>query len=157
MTSKLFTVLVVLAFHAFCQLSVISGRVPVFPPKIDEIIFSLKIPHTHMYGNSQCDTVPKDFYDEFRQSIDSTIQYVDAVRLKRKEITGNAHGPKFNASLIFSVEKKQALKVSFSGNDFKSALLDAAADKYPYVVVFKPAVAKKLRIEYDKLRSKKSY
>lgn len=147
--------LIFLTSYAFCQLSVVSGRGPVFPDTVDETVLSIKAPQAQKQRIPRCDTLSKDFYGEFKQSIDSTFPYVDAVRLKRKEITGNTHGPKFTVYLKFSADKKQICQVRFSGNNFASGMLDIAADKYPYVVVFKPALAKKLRTEYEIVRSKK--
>lgn len=155
MIKKFFVALILFTFCAFCQLTVISGKGPVFPQKVDEITFSIKPSQMHKQGNSPCDTLTNDFYDEFKKNVDSTFQYVDAVRLKRTEITGNTHGVKFIAYLIFFADTKQLLKASFSATNFNSALLDIATDKYPYVVVFKPALVKKLRNAYGKLRAKK--
>jgi len=154
MSGRGLAILLLCAASTFCQLSVISGKAPVFPPKVDAIVFSVGSAKTRTKSKLPHDTLPVNFYEDFTANIDSTIRYVDAVRLKRKELSGNAHGAKFIAYLKFFSDTVQIVKASFAENSFKSALLDLTKDKYPFVAVFKPALAKKLQIEYGKLRKK---
>jgi hypothetical protein len=155
MNGRGLAILLLCATSTFCQLSVISGKPPIFPQKVDVIVFSVGSAKARTKAKLPHDTLPVNFYEDFTAGIDSTIRYVDAVRLKRKELGGNAHGAKFIAYLKFFSDTVQIVKVSFAENSFRSALLDLTTDKYPFVVVFKPALAKKLQIEYGKLRRKK--
>jgi hypothetical protein len=156
MNGRGLAILLLCAASTFCQLAVVSGKDPVFPKKIDAIVFSIGSDKAHIKNKLPRENMPPDFYENFKAGIDSTIHYVDAVRLKRKELGGNAHGAKFLAYLKFFSDTVQIVKVSFAENSFRSALLDLTTAKYPFVAVFKPALAKKLQIEYRKLRRKKT-
>jgi hypothetical protein len=135
---------------------VISGKAPVFPHKVDAIVFSIGSAKARTKSKLPHDTLPVNFYEDFTANIDSTFRYVDAVRLKRRELSGNARGAKFIAYLNFFLNSKRTIKVSFVENKFGSALMDLSSEKYPFVAVFKPALVKKLQIEYGKLRRKKT-
>ena len=152
MNGYVWAILLLCAASTFCQLSVISGKAPVFPSKVDAIVFSVGNAKARTKAKLPHDTLPAIFYEDFTANIDSTIRYVDAVRLKRKELGGSAHGAKFIAYLNFFLNSKRAIKVSFAENGFESALVDLSSEKYPFIAVFKPALAKKLQIEYGKLR-----
>ena len=156
MNGHAWAILLLYAASTFCQLSVISGKAPAYPPKVDAIVFSAGSAKARTKAKLPHDTLPVNFYEDFTANIDSTISYVDAVRLKRKELGGSAHGVKFIAYLNFFLNAKRTVKVSFMENKFGSALIDLSSEKYPFIAVFKPALAKKLQIEYGKLRRNKT-
>jgi hypothetical protein len=136
--------LITFSFSAFGQLSVIGGGGPLFPWKVDSVDLVVKFKKAKNRVDSLVMPLDTGIFQELKNSIDSTIQYVDAVLKKRQEIGGNATGPKFDALLHFLLNKKRAVQVSFSHRSMHSALLDVKAEKYPFVVTFKPQFAHKL-------------
>ena len=136
--------LVAFSFSAFGQLSVIGGGGPLFPWKVDSVDLVVKFKKAKNRVDSLVMPLDTGIFQELKNSIDSTIHYVDAVLKKRLEIGGNATGPKFDALLHFLRDKKRAVQVSFSHKSMHSALLDVKAEKYPFVVTFKPEFTHKL-------------
>jgi len=141
--------LVALFLSAFCsctfgQLSVISGSGPSFPRSVDSIIF-IATGHHRNHGRDSIDkSLPPAFFDTLRQNIDSVVHYVDAEKQRRMEITGCGKEPRFDNFIVFFNQKKQVMKISFSCNRFSGGMLDVKADKYPFVVTFKPAFSRSL-------------
>ncbi len=131
-------------FSAFGQLSVISGGGPLFPWKVDSAYLVVKFEKTKKCTDSLVAPLDTAFYQEFKRGIDSTVQYVDALRKKRPEISGAAKGPKFDAVLHFKKDSKRVVQVSFCNKRMSSALLDVKSEKYPFVVTFKPEFAGRL-------------
>jgi hypothetical protein len=153
-SSRFFFLILISALCSFGQLSVIRGTGPSFPKKIDSINFIVKFNKTKALTDSSSAALDTGFYGEFKQNIDSTIPYVDAVRLKRKEIEGAGRGIKFDAILVFSCAHSPVMKAFFSRNRLNGALLDVKADKVPFVVVFNQKFIAKLDSISSALRSK---
>ena len=133
-----------LCFSAFGQLAVVSGGGPHFPLTADSVLYVAKFVKSKKRVDSTVAALDTGFYGEFKRSIDTTVQYVDAVRAKREEIGGGASAPKFHAVIHFLRGKKRIVQLSFSRGRMGSALLDVKSEKYPYVVTFKPEFAHKL-------------
>jgi hypothetical protein len=136
--------LVALVFPAFGQISVISGGAPLFPWKSDSVLYVAKFETAKKLVDSVVTALDTGLYEEFKRSVDTTIQYVDAVRVKREEIGGSRSGPKFFGLLHFLRDKKRIVQVSFCRKGMRSALLDVKSEKYPFVVTLKPDFAAKL-------------
>jgi hypothetical protein len=133
-----------MAHGAFGQLSVVSGTGPDYPLKADSIVLMKAAGRPPHVRDSMVTALPPDFLDELKNNVDSVFNYVDAVRLRREEITGCVHGVKYGSCIRFFNEKKQVMKISFPCKRFSVGLLDVIADKYPYAVTFKPEFVKKM-------------
>ena len=147
-------ILIIASFSAFGQLSVIGGGGPLFPGKVDSANLVVKFKKANKRIDSLVMRLDTAFFGEFKNNIDSTIHYVDAVLKKRQEIGGSKAGPKFDAVLHFIRDKKRVAQVSFCSKRMRSALLDVKSEKYPYVVTFKPDFARKLDSLAKELRKR---
>jgi hypothetical protein len=141
-------------FSTIAQFSVISGGGPLFPWKVDSASLVVKFEKSRNRTDSLVMPLDTAVFDELKRSVDSTIQYVDAVLKKRPEIRGESKGPKFDAVLLFGKDKKRVVQVSFCHRNLRSGLLDVKSEKYPFVVTFKPEFAHKLDSLATGLRKK---
>jgi hypothetical protein len=139
-----------LAFFAlsscvFGQISLVSGNGPSYPKKADSVVFVLAADPPRRAHDSIISALPPQFLDECISGIDSVFNYVEAVRLKRREITGCGRGQKFGRHLVFYNVHKPVMKLLFSCNRLEGGMLDITAEKYPFAIVFKPDFVKKLK------------
>jgi len=139
----------------YAEVGLVSCRGPAFPAEVDSIICIVKNVHSgkQRVDSSGC-SLPLTFFEDFRNNIDSVINYVDAVKLKRPEISGCSKGIKFRNSIEFFSNKKIVMKISFSCRSFNGGLLDVRAEKYPYAVVFKQDFVRKINDAFLHVRIK---
>lgn len=134
----------------FPDATVLRGSGPDFPLEVDSVFFFV------MYDSAgktdSCVTaLPRSFYAELRDNIDSVYNYAAALKLRRKELSGCATKPRYGSCLTFMTMGSVVLKIMFSCGDYHSGKLVTATDQYPFVVKLTKGFSERL----NKLAKKK--
>ena len=144
MSRMLLLCIMITATCLYGQVAIISGKGPSYPVSADSVQFVIQVSAQKHTGTKLCTSLPRTWLDDCRNNIDTTLHYIDAVKLHRKEISGCGPKHQFDSYLVFYANKKKTMTISFSCRKYHGGMLNCALDKYPFVVVFKPGFMRKL-------------
>jgi hypothetical protein len=129
---------------AFADATVTRGSGPDFPLEIDSAFLFVWLDSAGKYDSS-VRALPASMYADLRDNIDSVYNYATALSLRRKELSGCGHGPRYGSCLSFTMLGTMAVKVLFPCGSYSSAKVVTATDRYPFVVKFTKGFSERLK------------